>query len=64
MLASVLGMVLSIQFGIAKTYALGACFYIVCAITLVVSCRTNPWTKTAAELVATGSFAPRDEAIS
>jgi spermidine synthase len=64
MLASVLGMVLSIQFGIANTYALGACFYIVCAITLVISCRTNPVDETAAELVAAGSFASRDEAIS
>ena len=39
MLASVLGMALSIQFGIAKTYALGACFYVVCAIVIVASRR-------------------------
>jgi spermidine synthase len=35
MFASVLGMALSIEFGIANTYALGACFYIVCALMLV-----------------------------
>ena len=35
MLASVLGMALSIEFGIAKTYALGACFYAVCALMIV-----------------------------
>jgi len=37
MLASVLGMALSIQFGIAKTYALGVCFYAVCAIVIIAS---------------------------
>jgi hypothetical protein len=37
MLASVLGMALSIEFGIAWTYALGACFYVVCAGMIVVS---------------------------
>ena len=42
MLASVLGMALSIQFGIAKTYALGACFYVVCAIAIVASRRADP----------------------
>jgi SAM-dependent methyltransferase len=35
MFASVLGMALSIEFGIANTYALGACFYVVCALMLV-----------------------------
>jgi SAM-dependent methyltransferase len=35
MFASVLGMALSIEFGIARTYALGACFYVVCAVMLV-----------------------------
>jgi len=42
MLASVLGMALSFQFGIAKTYALGVCFYVVCAIVIVASRRLNP----------------------
>jgi SAM-dependent methyltransferase len=37
MFASVLGMALSIEFGIAKTYALGACFYVVCAGMIVAS---------------------------
>jgi hypothetical protein len=37
MLASVLGVALSIEFGIANTYALGVCFYIVCALMLAVS---------------------------
>jgi SAM-dependent methyltransferase len=31
-LASVLGMALSIEFGITKTYELGVCFYVVCAL--------------------------------
>ena len=35
MLASVLGMALSIEFGIARTYALGVCFYVVCALVIV-----------------------------
>jgi hypothetical protein len=37
MFASVLGMALSIEFGIAWTYALGACFYVVCAGMIVAS---------------------------
>jgi hypothetical protein len=37
MFASVLGMALSIEFGIARTYALGACFYVVCAAMIVTS---------------------------
>ena len=32
MFASVLGMALSIEFGIARTYALGVGFYVVCAV--------------------------------
>jgi hypothetical protein len=41
MFASVLGMALSIEFGIARTYALGACFYVVCAVMLVASRQTS-----------------------
>ena len=41
MLASVLGMALSIEFGIARTYALGVCFYGVCAVIVAVSCRAS-----------------------
>ena len=37
MFASVLGMALSIEFGIARTYALGAGFYIVCVVMIVAS---------------------------
>jgi spermidine synthase len=37
MFASVLGVALSIQFGIAKTYALGVFFYAVCAIVIIAS---------------------------
>jgi hypothetical protein len=39
MLASVLGMALSIEFGIANTYALGVGLYVVCALTIVVAGR-------------------------
>ena len=39
MLASVLGMALSIEFGIAKTYALGVGAYAVCALMIVVAGR-------------------------
>jgi hypothetical protein len=42
MFASVLGMALSIEFGIARTYALGACFYVVCALMIIVSREANP----------------------
>jgi hypothetical protein len=41
MFASVLGMALSIELGIAKTYALGAGFYVVCALMIAVSRRAN-----------------------
>ena len=39
MFASVLGMALSIEFGIARTYALGVGFYVVCAAMIVVASR-------------------------
>jgi SAM-dependent methyltransferase len=39
MFASVLGMALSIEFGIARTYALGVCFYVLCALMIVLSRR-------------------------
>jgi hypothetical protein len=35
MLASVLGVVLSMQFGIANTYAIGVCFYALSAFLIV-----------------------------
>ena len=33
--ASVLGMTLSMELGIAQTYAIGVCFYVLCALMLV-----------------------------
>jgi SAM-dependent methyltransferase len=41
MLASVLGMALSIEFGIARTYALGVGFYAVCAAIVIASRQAN-----------------------
>ncbi|WFU15060.1 hypothetical protein [Bradyrhizobium sp. CB3481] len=41
MFASVLGVALSIQFGIAKTYALGVFSYMVCAIVIIASRRVQ-----------------------
>jgi SAM-dependent methyltransferase len=41
MVASVLGMALSIEFGIANTYALGVGFYLVCALMIIVSRQAN-----------------------
>ncbi|MGA2287931.1 hypothetical protein [Bradyrhizobium sp.] len=41
MFASVLGMALSIEFGIARTYALGACCYVVCALLIALSRQAN-----------------------
>jgi hypothetical protein len=41
MFASVLGMALSIEFGIARTYALGVGFYAVCALMMVISRQAN-----------------------
>jgi hypothetical protein len=64
MLASVLGMALSIQFGIAKTYALGVCFYAVCAIVIVASRRPDPIVTPATKPVTGVGFVPQDEAAS
>jgi hypothetical protein len=47
MLASVLGMALSIEFGIARAYALGVGFYAVCALMIVVSRRESRVTSAA-----------------
>src|SRR5262249_21760597 len=41
MFASALGMALSIEYGIAKTYALGACLYVVCALIIMASRQTR-----------------------
>jgi hypothetical protein len=64
MLASVLGMALSIQFGIAKTYAFGACFYVVCAIVIVASRRADPIVTPATKPVTGVGLVPQDEAVS
>jgi SAM-dependent methyltransferase len=40
-LASVLGMTLSIDFGIARTYAIGVCFYAVCACMIMATRRAK-----------------------
>ena len=54
MLASVLGVALSIQFGIAKTYALGACSYAVCAIVIIAS----RWVQSIDMSAAKGAVSP------
>jgi hypothetical protein len=64
MLASVLGMALSIQFGIAKTYALGVCFYAVCAIVIVVSRRVSPIDIPAAKGAVSPGLLPQEKAAS
>jgi SAM-dependent methyltransferase len=65
MLASVLGMALSIQFGIAMTYALGACFYVVCGIALVTSRGLNTMAMAMpAKPAITPGLIPRDETAS
>jgi len=61
MLASVLGMALSIQFGIAMTYALGACFYVVCGILLVTSRSLNTIVMAATKPAVTPGLIPQDE---
>jgi len=62
MLASVLGMALSIEFGIANTYALGACFYIVCAI--VIARSRQPENAAATKPVVRPGLVPQDGAVS
>jgi hypothetical protein len=57
MLASVLGMVLSIEFGIAKTYALGTCLYFVCAL-MIVRSRNTASSVEKPELRLQGELAP------
>ena len=61
MFASVLGMALSIEFGIAKTYALGVCFYAVCALMIVVSRQANRMDASAARPVEEPGLPDLDE---
>ncbi|QWG12978.1 hypothetical protein KMZ29_25415 [Bradyrhizobium sediminis] len=59
MFASVLGMALSIEFGIAMTYALGTCFYVVCAFMIARSSRSEPHGRVRGEAAqGTGIGAP------
>jgi hypothetical protein len=62
MFASVLGMVLSIEFGIAASYALGACLYVVCAVMLVGSRQANRSSMAAAWPADGPGLARQDEA--
>jgi len=61
MFASVLGMALSIEFGIAKTYALGVCFYVVCILMIVVSRQANRMSASAARPVEELELVCRNE---
>jgi small-conductance mechanosensitive channel len=61
MFASVLGMALSIEFGIARTYALGVCFYVVCALMMVVGRRATRLGALA--VVNELGLLPQDDAI-
>jgi hypothetical protein len=44
-------MALSIEFGIARTYAVGVCLYVVCAVTLVGIRQADPMGVSAARRV-------------
>jgi len=61
MFASVLGMTLSIEFGIAKTYALGACLYVVCALMITATRQTRLLVATPAG--STASLRRQDEVV-
>jgi hypothetical protein len=64
-LASILGMALSIEFGIARTYALGVCCYVLCAAVMVAASRlTNPAGRSASEPILRPGLIARDEAAS
>jgi hypothetical protein len=64
-LASILGMALSIEFGIARTYALGVCCYVLCAAVMVAASRlTNPAGRSASEPILPPGLIARDEAAS
>lgn len=54
MLASVLGMALSIEFGIANTYALGVGLYVICALMIVIAGRQMSRSALFAARPATG----------
>jgi hypothetical protein len=62
MFASVLGMALSIEFGIARTYALGVCFYVLCALMIVLGRRAIRMDVSAASPVEEPGLPREDDA--
>jgi hypothetical protein len=64
MLASVLGMALSIEFGIARTFALGVCFYGICALMILRSRQPKPADAAAVPHVIAPDLVPGVEAAS
>src|ERR1700693_4548953 len=62
MFASVLGMALSIEFGIAKTYALGVGFYAVCALMIALGNRAGRIVTSAARPAEKPELPRLDEA--
>jgi hypothetical protein len=64
MFASVLGMALSIEFGIAKTYALGVAFYVVCVLMIVARRQANRISVSAAGPVKEPGLLHQDEVAS
>ncbi|HEY3792386.1 MAG TPA: hypothetical protein VGM09_11190 [Bradyrhizobium sp.] len=64
MLASVLGMALSIEFGIARTFALGVCFYGICALMIARSRQPKPANDTAVPQIVAPDLVPGNEAAS
>ncbi|MGY3441094.1 spermidine synthase [Bradyrhizobium sp. USDA 4473] len=64
MLASVLGMALSIQFGITATFAVGIGCYVVCAIMILGNRLSDSIAETALKPVRTSGLVAQDEAAS
>jgi hypothetical protein len=64
MLASVLGMALSIEFGIARTFALGICFYGICALMIVRSRQSESADSSATPHIVAPDLVPGVEAAS
>ena len=62
MFASVLGMALSIELGIARTFALGVCFYVLCALMIIVSWRAVRMKAGASSAVETPGLGGREVA--
>jgi SAM-dependent methyltransferase len=64
MLASVLGMALSIEFGIARTYALGVCCYVICVAIMIGGRLASPVAAATPKPVVHPGLLARDEARS